>query len=202
MSSLIAFDVAILPPPALAERALALSAALPDEESKGLRLGPAARPHVTLTQQFVREEEIDAAVGRVDEIVRGLPPVELRVTGGTVHGSTVWMSIEASPELIVLHERLMEALRGWERSGGTPGAFAGEGVRMADVLWVASYRLQSAFGAWTPHITLGHASAPPVIEPLVVEADTVAACHLGAFCTCRDVIREWRLGARPAGLAP
>jgi len=61
-------------------------------------------------------------------------------------------------------------------------------------MWVTGFRLKSAFGAFTPHITLGHGEHLPEIEPFEFEATTIAACHLGRFCTCRKVLREWRLG--------
>ena len=104
------------------------------------------------------------------------------------------MTVTRTPELLDLHERLMAALRGLERPGGTPDAFFEGDARVRDVLWVAGFRLQASFGAFTPHITLGHGDQAPAIEPLAFEATTVAACHLGRFCTCRSVLREWKLG--------
>ena len=89
----------------------------------------------------------------------------------------------------------MEALRGYERPGGTPAAFVDGDGRVGDVLWVTGYRLKSAFHAFTPHITLGHGDRVPEIEPFTFTADTVAACHLGRHCTCRRVLRTWELSA-------
>ena len=73
----------------------------------------------------------------------------------------MWMAIEKTPALTELHERLMEALRGLERPGGGPAAFFGGDARVGDVMWVTGYRLKSSFGAFTPHITLGHGDEPP-----------------------------------------
>jgi hypothetical protein len=66
------------------------------------------------------------------------------------------------------------------------------------VFWVAGYRLKSSFHLFEPHITLGHGSAPPPIEPFGFDADTVAVCHLGRFCTCRTVLRQWTLSGSAA----
>jgi 2'-5' RNA ligase len=198
MTKLLALDVAILPPPDVAARAVALSAALPEEESQGLRLGPEQRPHITLSQQFVREEEIETVLAHLDAVLAGQPALSLRASGGGKGSHSVWMTIEDSPALRELHERVMEAVRGLERPGGTPAAFVDGDGRVSDVLWVASYRLQSSFGAFSPHITLGHASNPPVVEPIEFVAATVAACHLGRFCACRRVLRTWTLTASGA----
>lgn len=193
MSTLMAIDVAVLLPPPLADRAVSLSAALPPEESKGLQLGPDALPHVTLTQLFIRREELESVLERADEVIRGEPPVVLHVTGASVHGQTVSMAVERTAQLDRLHERLMDALRGFERSGGGPDAFAGDGGRLADVIGVTGYRLQSAFGAWSPHVTLGHAAVPPPVEAMEVSARAIAVCQLGPFCTCRGILRQWAL---------
>ena len=193
MSKLVAVDVAILPPPEIAARAIELSEALPAEGSQGLRLDAEHLPHITLTQQFVRGDELDAAFERVDEVVAAWRPIRVVATGAGASGHTLWIAIERTPELSTLHEQLMEALRGFERPDGGPGAFVdGEG-RMGDVLWVASYRLKSSFGHFTPHITLGHGTKLPAIEPFAFDAATVAAAHLGRFCTCRRVLRSWHL---------
>ncbi len=195
MNELIALDVALLPPPEVSATAIAISAALPEEESQGLRLDEAHFPHVTLMQLFARVNELDDVLTRVDEVVRGVAPMTLRVTGGAQGASSVSMAIELTPALMTLHERLMEALRGLERPDGGTSAFVGDEGRLRDVLWVAGYRLKSSFHHYAPHITLGHGARPPAIEPLTFEASTVAVCHLGRFCTCRRVIRAWTLSA-------
>jgi 2'-5' RNA ligase len=195
MSSLVALDVAVLPPPDVAEKAIAISAALPAEESEGLRLDGDHLPHITLTQMFARTEELEQVLARVDEVVRDHAPMTLRVAGAGQGTNSVWMEIEKTPPLATLHERLMEALRGLERPDGGTSAFFDEDARLRDVLWVAGYRLKSSFHHYTPHITLGHGARPPAIEPFSFVADRIAVCHLGRFCTCRHVLRSWPLTA-------
>jgi len=193
MSTLIALDIAILPPPDVRQRAVHWSATLPGGESQGLRLGADHRPHITLTQQFVRMDELDAMFERVDETLRGQPPLIIHVTGGGKGTRSVWIALERTEAIVELHERLMETLRGFERPGGGPAAFFEGDARVGDVAWVTGYRLTSSLSAYTPHITLGHASEPPPIDPFTFEAATVAACHLGRFCSCRRVLRSWEL---------
>lgn len=193
MSKLIALDVAILPPPDVAQRAMAWSAALPAEGSQGLRLDAEHLPHVTLTQQFVRAEELDAVLERVGEVCGSVPSFRAIATGAGRSGHTLWIALERTPEIAALHERLMEVLRGYERPEGGPAAFFNGEGRMGDVIWVSGYRLKASFGEFTPHITLGHGTVPPAVEPFAFDAATVAACHLGRFCTCRRVLANWQL---------
>lgn len=193
MPEQLALDVAVLPPPDVTARAIVASAALPEKGSQALRLAAGHLPHVTLTQLFARANEMEQVLARVDETLRGVPPLALRVTGGGQGASSVWMAIERTPLLVELHEALMEALRGLERPDGGTGAFFGDDARVRDVLWVTGYRLKSSFGHYTPHITLGHGSRLPSIEPFSFTANTVAVCHLGRFCACRRIIRHWTL---------
>jgi 2'-5' RNA ligase len=206
MSDLVALDVALLPPPEVTARAVEVSASLPlldaargkAGESQGLRLDADHLPHITLMQLFARKEELDEVMSRVDATVAGAAPLALRITGGGQGTHSVWMAVEKTPPLVQIHERLMESLRGLERPDGGTGAFADDDARLRDVLWVAGYRLKSSFHHFEPHITLGHGSEPPAIEPFSFEARTVAVCHLGKFCTCRRVLREWMLSAAGA----
>jgi 2'-5' RNA ligase len=191
--TLIALDVAVLPPPGVTARAIAASAALPPHEFQGLRLDDEHLPHITLTQMFARANELDEVLARVDDVVRGVRPMTLRVAGGGQGTKSVWMEVEKTPALMQLHEALMEALRGLERPDGGTGAFFDPDARVRDVLWVTGYRLKSSFHHYTPHITLGHGTEAPAIEPFSFEANTVAVCHLGKFCTCRHVRRTWSL---------
>jgi len=191
----IAIDIAILPPRELATRAIALSAALPADESQGLLLGADRLPHITLTQQFVPDEALDDLVAQIDRVLRDREPLGLRVIGGGKGSNSVWMAIARTPALVDLHEQLLQATESYEATTGDESAFFDNDARDRDVRWVREFRRESSVDRFTPHITLGHASKPPILESIDFVATTVAVCHLGRFCTCRRVIRAWDLGA-------
>jgi 2'-5' RNA ligase len=190
---LLALDVAILPPPDVSQRAVELSASLPESESHGLRLGGAFLPHITLTQQFIRTADLDIALERVASVLTEVGPFDLAVTGAGRAQSSVWMAIERTPALSELHRKLMDILRPFERPDGTASAFVDGDARAGDVVWVADFRRESSHAAFRPHITLGHSATLPPVVPLSFAATTIAACHLGRFCTCRRVLREWTI---------
>ncbi|HKE88478.1 MAG TPA: 2'-5' RNA ligase family protein [Vicinamibacterales bacterium] len=187
---LIALDVAILPPRHVSDRAIELSSTLPREESQGLLLGPDYLPHITLLQLFVSTDDLNVCLDRFSEVV-ALSEMRLRVTGGATGSHTVWMEIELTPALVQLHTRLLDTALPFERSGADATAFYDGDARDRDIGWVAGYRAISSGASFRPHITLGHATHPPVIEPFEFEATTLAACHLGRFCSCRRVLRAW-----------
>src|SRR5687767_14023763 len=106
----VAIDIAILPPADVSARAIALSAALPADESQGLLLGVDRLPHITLTQQFVPSDSLDPLLAQLDRLLRNREPVRLRVTGGGKGRSSVWMTIERTTALSDLHAQLLQAV--------------------------------------------------------------------------------------------
>lgn len=106
----LALDVAIILPPEIKRRAIQLSAALGNDPAHHLVLDDEHLPHITLSQEFLRLEELDAAFERIGEALLGQPPLTLQVTGGARSGHSLWMAIERTPALTELHERVMEAL--------------------------------------------------------------------------------------------
>jgi 2'-5' RNA ligase len=196
MPDLIAVDVALLLPPDVARLAIELNASLPAAESKGLCLDDNHLPHITLTQLFVDANELPLVAEQIDGVIRTAGPLSLRIGGAALNNATVWLPIDPAAALRDLHERLMRALHGVERQGGTAAAFVDGDARVNDVNWVTMYRLKASFGAFAPHVTLGHASTAPPVEPFEFDAATVAACHLGRFCTCRRILRQWTLTRR------
>src|SRR5687768_11683858 len=105
----VAIDIAILPPADVSARAIALSAALPASESQGLLLGGDRLPHITLPQRFVPSDSVEAVLADVGRVLSGRAPLRLRVTASGKGSNSVWMSIERTPELIILHEQLLRA---------------------------------------------------------------------------------------------
>jgi 2'-5' RNA ligase len=190
---LLALGVAILPPPSVSKRAIELSAALPAADAKGLRLDDDRLPHITLTQQFVAEQDVDAVLATIEATMTNYDTLHLNVTGPGRGQSAVWMSITPALDLVELHRELMDGLSRFERQDGTAAAFVDGEARPGDVAWVTGFRPSSSYAAFRPHITLGHSSTLPAVEPLVFDASTIAACQLGRFCTCRRVLRRWEL---------
>ena len=102
MVKLVALDVAILPPPDVMARAIELSAALQPEhptrdlstDSDRLRLDDEHLPHVTLTQHYIREQELELAFSHVDAVLATQPPLRTTITGGgQSRRHTLWMSV-------------------------------------------------------------------------------------------------------------
>ena len=191
--SLIAVDVALLPPEPLVRQALAINAALAASESQELRFDATHLPHITLTQQFIDRGDLPRIEAALAAIIGTRQPLALDVTGAGRGGRSVWISIQRTAGLDDLHASLMDALHRFERTGGSASAFAEGDARPGDVAWVAGFRRSAAYRRFRPHITVGQASQLPVVTPMSFVADTIALCQLGRFCTCRTILRTWTL---------
>lgn len=195
MPNLIATDVALLLPEAVNARVRAANTALLAERPAGFRIDDAHLPHVTLAQQFIRRVELPVLIERMQPILRGTPPLLLRVAGVGSSGTATQFTIEPTPDLQKLHETVMDALQPFEEADGGAEAFYsdGEPARENDVAWVSQFRSHSSYARFSPHITLGIGRLPEFREPFEFTADRAALCHLGRFCTCRVVRQEWAL---------
>jgi len=196
--SIIAIDVAFLLPDDAHARALAVNAKLWEQSALGFRFDETHLPHITLVQQFVRRASLPDLFAAVEVVLGDFSPLTLTVSRIETRGETVQFVIVPHPELQRLHERLLEALAPFDEGDGPAEAFANgdEPPRPRDLEWVRNYRARASGQAYFPHITLGKGVVTEPIAPFSFTADRIALCQLGRFCTCRVILRQWRLKAR------
>ena len=190
----LAVDVAILLPAAAGAVAARLNAGFDHAPDAGFRFDASHHPHVTLSQHFVPRERLSEVRRLVGGVVARFEPFEAHVTGARAGRTAQVLTVEASPPLRELHERLMDALPDHEVAGG-PEAFQAPGApaRPADVAWVAGFRARSSYTRYDPHVTIGIGPGPISTAPFRFSVEEIALCRLGRFCTCRDGLAGWML---------
>ncbi|MBI4442340.1 MAG: 2'-5' RNA ligase family protein [Acidobacteria bacterium] len=195
---MMAIDVALLLPETVHTRARQINERLWQQRRDGFPFDAGHAPHLTLVQQFIQRENWPILAERVASVLRDRPPLPLRVSSLVSHQSTVLFLVDRTPQLQSLHEALLDAAKPLEETGGTAGAFYadGETAREADVEWVSRYRTHASYANFVPHVTLGIGTVPELAEPFDFLATRVALFHLGRFCTCRVLLREWALETR------
>lgn len=189
----IAVDVAILLPAAARAVAERLNAGFDHAPDAGFRFDASHHPHVTLSQHFVRRDRLAEVQKRVGAVMARLKPFEMHVAGTRAGRTAQVLTVEPSAPLQRLHERVMDALRDHEVSGGA-AAFQADGApaRPADVAWVAGFRDRSSYARYDPHVTIGIGPHPVSTAPFRFRVEEVALCRLGRFCTCRERLASWR----------
>jgi 2'-5' RNA ligase len=197
--NVVAVDVVVLPPAAVARRALAANRML----SGDLRLGPRALPHLTLAMAAVPAAALPAIARDLRTLARQTRPFEITLTGAVARRRsrhvTAWYEARRTRALLTLHRRSLEILSPHRRRRVTAAAFArpgGVGAGASARRWVARFEEDASHARFLPHLTLGYGAPAPEAEsewPLKFPARRLALCHLGPHCTCARVLAEARL---------
>ena len=195
--TLLAIDVALLLPPAAQDVVTHLNARLtgmPD----GFRFDATHLPHVTLAQQFVPAADLSLVAAEVGAVVASFAPLPLAAERLASSGLTTSLVLGETQPLAALHVRLMDRLAPFDvTAGGAEAFFTGdEPPRSRDVEWVTRFRTAAAYGSFEPHVTLGAGVLEGAAPSIEFEADEVALCRLGRFCTCRRVLASWTLAGK------
>ena len=196
--SLVAVDAAVLLPPTAQEVVAQLNAQLvapPD----GFRFDAGHLPHVTLAQQFVPAADLGLVTAEIGAVLASFPPLTLTADRLASSGVTTSLVLASTRPLTALHTRLMDRLAAFDMTAGGADAFLanGEAPRARDIEWVTRFRTAAAYGSFEPHVTLGVGTLDSPAPAFEFEADEVALCRLGRFCTCRRTITSWTL-AKPS----
>jgi phosphoserine phosphatase len=158
---LIAIDVLIEPDQTMIGKAQAVNARLRENLPTGYELDATHAPHVTLLQRFVRARDLDAVTAALAKVFAAEHPTQLQLNakgyeyvmwGGVA--VTVFV-IERTPELMRLHQTVMDTLAPFSVSGGTAEAFVGTGINAETIGWVETFVPKSSGQNYLPHVTVG-----------------------------------------------
>jgi hypothetical protein len=170
--ALIAIDVPLEPDEAMMQYAIAINARLLDDFPQGFPLGTEQVPHVTLVQLYVAASDLPQVKSAVADALsagNSLIGRQLTATGidSAVLGSIglAALTVDGTPELLDLHERVVQAVKPFARQDGTSAAFS-TSTSLPNVptdSWIVDYVqtfIPNQSGEhFDPHITLGIASA-------------------------------------------
>jgi 2'-5' RNA ligase len=192
--SVVAINVAFLLPRGARTVTERVNARFETTAGANLRFDATHHPHLTLAQLFVERDQLDDVAAAVATVISTTRPIDIRVTGARGGRTAQVITVDQTPMLQRLHERVMDTLAAYEVAGHAVG-FLGydEPPRDGDVVWVSRFRDESSYARFDPHITVGISQTPVDCAPFTFVARKIAICHLGRFCTCRDQLAGWTL---------
>lgn len=196
--SQIAIDVVLLPPEEAMQQMITLNKKLLAQVPDGPTIldNHSCLPHITLVMgciDSVDMERVQIFFHKVAKNVFVLPLVAQEVyTGQTPKGDYVsGLKVENTPTLQTLHEQLMDALAPFLLPKPVlESLYDWKHVDPVTLHWVKSFPKTSNYTQYSPHITLGIGQAEALDTPIEFTADTLALCHLGNYCTCRDIFEK------------
>jgi len=163
--NLIAIDILLEPDQTMIRKSNAANARLRGNFPAGYKLDASHTPHITILQRFVRAKDLDAVNAAVTKVLATERPTELLLKangydyamfGG--NAATAYV-VERTPELMRLHQKLIDAVTPFSVSNGTAAAFDGtETINLETIAWVETFIPKSSGTNWLPHVTLGVAN--------------------------------------------
>jgi hypothetical protein len=194
--TVIAIDVLLQPDQTMIGKARAINARLRENYPAGYALDALHAPHITLLQRFVRVKDLDAVTAAVGKVFVAERPTEMQLKAKGLQ-STIWAGVamtavvvDRTPELVRLHQKVVDAVAAFSLSGGTAAAFVGGDVNAETVAYVETFVPKSSGANYLPHVTVGVASEAFVkglkaepFEPFTFKPAGVAVYQLGNFGT-------------------
>lgn len=197
MEDTIAIDIVLLPPQEIWDLSVSLSEKINQGTASQALLDSTHLPHITLAQLHVEKNELKAVYKEIEHLITSLSPLALTAEKVVVVNSWVLLEISRTEALQQLHLSLIDGLMSFEQEG-TAESFlrdAGELVNDFSLNWVKNFRKEkkASYDNFYPHITLGKGTTLRTIEPKDFTVRRFAVCHLGNNCTCRKILKEWKL---------
>lgn len=205
---LIAIDILIEPNQTMIDKANAINARLRKNFPAGYALDATHAPHITLLQRFVRAKDFDAVTAALTKVFAAERPTDLQLKAKGIE-YVIWggkavtvFVVERTPELMRLHQKVIDAVEPFSVSGGTAEAFVGTEINADTIAWVEHFIPKSSGQNYVPHVTLGVANEDFVkqlkaesFEAFTFKAKGVAVYQLGNFGTAAKKL--WQYQAKP-----
>ncbi|MHC4069946.1 MAG: 2'-5' RNA ligase family protein [Planctomycetota bacterium] len=191
----IAVDIVLLPEESMTEAVISANGELVLRFGSEIVLNrESCLPHISLAMGCIKESDVEEIGGVLGKAASAKRLGFLRAVGTHIGTNSVGekvssIEIERSEELQRLHEEIMEAMGPYFRYEVSREMIWGGGeVAESTLKWIKDYAEKSSFEKFFPHITVGYGEAKKGSFPVEFAASSLALCHLGNHCTCREVL--------------
>ncbi|MHC5073446.1 MAG: hypothetical protein ACYTFE_01320 [Planctomycetota bacterium] len=114
--------------------------------------------------------------------------IDIKDETNAVGETVLSFQIENSDQLQSLHEQIMEKMLPFFKYKVSDDMIFDHQVELSTLMWIRDYREKSSFSYFSPHITLGYGEIEITVSSMKFKAKSLAVCHLGNHCTCRDIL--------------
>jgi hypothetical protein len=195
-SDKIAIDVVLIPPDDILQLAIDINKTFPNTATENYVLDlKTCIPHITLLMGLITRDQLLEVCHKLDSIAKKFSPLNLKITG--THTSTrpdekvlSTLVIENTVELQKMHEATLDKMSSIFIYEGVQKEmfYSPPPVNEIPLFWVKGFAETSVGENYKPHITLGIGEPKRPISPVQFTASKLALCHLGNYCTCRDLL--------------
>ncbi len=194
----IAIDVVLLPPDNIMDLVIQINKKFVKHIEDEIELDTkTCLPHITLAMGIIDEAQIPDIEKGMASIASRFQPMNISFEGVDVarrpDGKAIsGFTITRTDELQKLHEIVMDELvpRFTYDNVITDMFYAPPTVNAVPLYWVQGFVTKSVREKYKPHLTLGMGVPEEIQFPIPFVASRIALCHLGSYCTCRNVLGE------------
>jgi len=192
----IAVDVVLIPPEEIIRLAIDINKKFSKNVKENYILdAESCTPHITLLMGLVEKAQLPEVSQKLSALAKKFSALNIRITkistvervDGRVFSKCV---IEKNNELQRLHEEILEEMKSVFGYDGAQKEmfFSPPKLNEIPLSGVKGFAKTSASENYKPHITLGFGRPEQLTIPVEFKASRLALCHLGNYCTCRDIL--------------
>lgn len=192
----IAVDVVLIPPDEIIRLAVDINKTFPDSVAENYVLdAKTCVPHITLLMGLIARARLPEVNRKLGAIAEKFSALNLKITHAHTSArpdskTLSGLEIEKTPELQKLHEIILDEMSPIFSYDGVEKEmfYSPPPVTEIPLFWLKGFAKTSVRENYKPHITLGVGAPKQPVAPLAFTASKLALCHLGNYCTCRDLL--------------
>jgi 2'-5' RNA ligase len=192
-----AIDVVLLPSEDMMDKAIAINRELLQRgEPKKMVLNKTdCLPHISILMGCVADTDFPAVIGQLNNIASHYPEFHLQVADVQQEGGSTVLNMQPDGRLQQLHEATVEQLSPlFTYDASAAMLYNPEEVRQnSSIDYINHFLNNASYSKYSPHITVGSGAYQLTHLPVPFTAGTLAICHLGNHCTCRNILYQVQL---------
>ncbi len=195
-----AVDIVLLPDVAIHQKIVAIHKQLnTGDNEQSIALGDVCLPHLSLAMGGLKVQNREALFKTIEEIGNSFRGIKLHFDHISQHQNTKGENINSlehqnNDTLKTLHQDIISETANLLEDKVTAEHFTGnEKPNQDSINWVNDYFEKHSLKNFNPHITLGTGVFDGNFEEFKAFFKRLAVCHLGNYCTCREILFETSL---------
>jgi hypothetical protein len=191
-----AIDIVLLPSKIFMNNIIAMNRKLSSGPQKIKLDSSRCYPHISLAMGVMTDEVYISIIKELRDLAERMIPRTCVATG--VHEERIstgeiitTLEIELRPDLMAIHRSAMEVTQRYcSYDAELDMLYPEPQPEKVTLHWINNFPQESSYEAFRPHITLGTGTLHEETGalPFELEIESLCLCHLGNYCTCREIL--------------
>ncbi len=151
-------------------------------------------PHISILMGCLADRNFDKVSSLLNEVVSRHTIFNLQIAEAQQEGTSTVLNVHKDTRLQDMHETIVEELKPFLTHDAVAEMLYNPAEAGPNSLeYINNFLNQASFENYSPHITVGSGPYQADIFPIPFTAPTLAICHLGNYCTCREILYQVQL---------